>query len=38
MILQGTTPTLTITVNPDELLLEDVVDKEIMTHLTIIIE
>lgn len=29
MILQGTTPTLTITVNPDELLLSDVVEIEL---------
>lgn len=29
MILQGTTPTLTITVNPDELLLADVVEIEL---------
>jgi hypothetical protein len=29
MILQGTTPTLTITVNPEELLLEDVTEIEL---------
>ena len=29
MILQGTTPTLTITVNPDELLLSDVTEIEL---------
>lgn len=29
MILQGTTPTLTITVNPEELLLEDVTVLEV---------
>lgn len=29
MILQGTTPTLTITVNPNELLLEDVTEIEL---------